>query len=465
MKAWMHVADSYFDRNYKNVIEKLFDKGIEFQRPDFEQPGSFGLIFFKQINSNLLRLIKKISDFGRVRILAVTPDGPYTQNPEIWKLIHSGVSDIIPWSSLSEVVNTITKKFERWQVVDELLESPVVKEKLIGRNALWLSVLSQVIEVARFTSSNILLLGESGTGKELIARLIHRIDPLRSEGQFTLLDCSTILSELSGSEFFGHERGAFTGAYSMRDGAFALANGGCLFLDEVGELSLPLQAQLLRVVEDGTFKRVGGNSWFQTDFRLICATNRDLVKAVVKGQFRQDLYHRIANWVFTLPPLSSRANDILMLARYFTSAVNGDSTPPVISQPVQDFLLKRKYPGNVRDLQQLVTRIMDLHVGVGPITPGEIPKDELSIDGASAEEWCNIQFECAIERALLSGVKLKEIGRAAEQIAVGIAIRREDGNLQRAAELLGVTPRAIQMRRAAERHQYRQIEAEGQSTM
>src|SRR6202023_58747 len=148
---------------------------------------------------------------------------------------------------------------------------------------------------------------------EVAANLIHRLNTRADKRDMVILDCSTIVSDLSGSEFFGHERGAFTGALTERQGAFALANGGTLFLDEIGELPLPLQAQLLRVVQERTYKRLGGNTWRRTDFRLVCATNRDLVELIRRGEFRADLYYRIASFVCKLPALRERLEDIIPL--------------------------------------------------------------------------------------------------------------------------------------------------------
>ena len=180
----------------------------------------------------------------------------------------------------------------------------------------------ELVEVGAFTNASVLIEGESGTGKELLAQLVHDLDLRRQKGDFVILDCAAITPELSGSEFFGHERGAFTGAVNARDGAFALANGGTLFLDEVGELPLTLQAQLLRVVQEHQFKRVGSNTWQRTEFRLVCATNRDLLAGVAEGRFRGDLYHRIAGWVCHVPPLRDRPEDILPLTTHFLSQLN-----------------------------------------------------------------------------------------------------------------------------------------------
>ena len=267
-----------------------------------------------------------------------------------------------------------------------------------------------------------------------------------------IVDCTTIVPGLSGSEFFGHERGAFTGAAGARDGAFALANRGTLFLDEIGDLPLPLQAELLRVVQERTFKRVGGNTWRQTDFRLVCATNRNLLEQVGRGEFRGDLYYRIANGSCRLPSLGERSSDILPLARHFLSKSVGDGAVSAELDPlVRDLLLSREYPGNVRDLRQLVLRICHRHVGAGPITIGAVPEEERPREDEPAPGWQSGGFLEGIRRAVQLGVPLKDISRAATDGAVEIAVDEEGGNLQRAAQRLQVTDRTLQMRRAAQR--------------
>jgi transcriptional regulator with GAF, ATPase, and Fis domain len=145
-----------------------------------------------------------------------------------WQLLHAGASDVLTWSSGANLGEHIRARLERWRAVDDLVNSPPVQAKLVGASSLWRKVLRQIVEVARFTSASVLLIGESGTGKELIARLIHELDPHASTNELVILDCTTIVPELSGSEFFGHERGAFTGAVGARDGAFALAHRGAL---------------------------------------------------------------------------------------------------------------------------------------------------------------------------------------------------------------------------------------------
>jgi len=323
---------------------------------------------------------------------------------------------------------------------------------VIGKSPVWRAILRDIVECARFSDTPALILGESGTGKELIARLIHTLDTRTHKRDLVVLDCSTIMPELSGSEFFGHERGAFTGAVSQRDGACALAEGGTLFLDEIGELPLSLQAQLLRVVQEHTYKRVGGNTWHRTDFRLVCATNRDLLAQVHRGEFRADLYYRIASFVCKLPSLRERLDDVIPLAEYFLHQMYPNGEQPQLDAAVRTYLLRREYPGNVRDLRQVVSRLLSRYAGGGTITIGSVPPEERPAVEQEKAVWLDLDFEGVIRRAVLCSARLKEIGRAAEDIAIRIVTDQESGNLQRAARRLGVTDRTLQLRWANRRH-------------
>jgi len=344
----------------------------------------------------------------------------------------------------------VAARIERWQAVDAVVEAPVVRDNLIGRSPAWIAVLRYVVEVARFTNASVLVLGETGTGKELIARLIHTLDQRTRKGDLVVMDCSTVVPQLSGSEFFGHERGAFTDAVALREGCFSLANGGTLFLDEIGELPLGLQPELLRAVQERMYKRVGSNIWRKSEFRLVCASNRDLLHDVEQYAFRSDLYYRIASVVIRLPSLRERSDDVIPLAQTFLSQLHPERDAPELDEPVREYLLTREYPGNVRDLRQLMHRIAARHAGTGPITVGDIPPEERPLPDAEPIDWRDAAFENAIRRAVVRGVGLKDIGQAATDVAVEIAVRAE-GSLQRAAQQLGVTDRALQLRRAAKR--------------
>jgi transcriptional regulator with GAF, ATPase, and Fis domain len=417
---------------------------------DASAPSGDGIVCFSDIDQDLFEFLREASHNGGERVLAIAGSAAAVDGSEAWDLLRAGASDVFAWSSAPDLADRIKARFERWNAIDELVQSPRVREKLVGDSPAWRSVLRQIVEVAHFTAASVLLIGESGTGKELIARLIHELDPRAASRQLVVVDCTTIVSELSGSEFFGHERGAFTGAVAARDGAFATADGGMLFLDEVGELPMPLQAQLLRVVQERMYKRVGGNAWNHTEFRLVCATNRNLLAAIESGEFRRDLYHRVASWVFRVPALHQRREDILPLARHFLRSLRPDR-PLDFDAQVGEFLLDRPYPGNVRDLRQLVARMGSRHVGPGPLTLGDIPDDERPAAGQAHPDWRNAAFEEPIRCALSVGAGLREISQAAADIAIRIAVEAESGNLQNAARRLGVTDRALQMRRAARR--------------
>jgi transcriptional regulator with GAF, ATPase, and Fis domain len=384
---------------------------------------------------------------GHARVLALATDPELLAGPTPFRMLRSGASDVMCWDASAHVCERIAARLKRWQQIDVLVKSELVQSNAIGQSRMWWACLRRSVEIALYAQGPLLLTGESGTGKELIARLVHSLDPRPNKGNFVVLDCTTVVPTLSGSEFFGHERGAFTGAANAREGAFAIADKGTLFLDEVGELPLPLQAQLLRVVQEKTYKRVGGNTWQQTDFRLICATNRDLEAEIRAGGFRGDFFHRIAHSRCQLPALREREDDVLLLGKYFLTECRPDIDTPEFDAAVACFLTQRAYTGNVRELRHLVGRISERHVGNGRITVGDLPPEDLP-DIEPIFEWPDSALEAVVSRALSLGVGLKELSRATSEAAIRLALSAEGGNLQRAAKLLKVTDRALQMRRA-----------------
>jgi transcriptional regulator with GAF, ATPase, and Fis domain len=408
-----------------------------------------GIVFFDAVSPALIDFLRRVSRSGLVRVLAIAESAAVLHDSRgPWALLRAGAADVFAWDHWRDPVHEVVTRLERWAEVDALVASPLVRRNLLGESPSWIAALRDIIEVARFTDAGMLVTGESGTGKELVARLIHSLDRRRERRELVVLDCTTVVAELAGSEFFGHERGAFTGASGPREGAFALADRGTLFLDEIGELRPHLQAQLLRVIQEGTYKRVGGNVWHRTSFRLVCATHRDLPDEVARGAFRADLYYRIASVTCRLPPLRDRPDDIVPLFLHFIAHARPDEGPPELDDAVRMHLVRRAYPGNVRDLEQLAARVACRHVGSGPITAGDLPEDEWPADEEMEEEWRDGAFDTAIRRALACGVGLKDIGRLASESAIRIAVGDEDGNLQRAAHKLGVTDRALQLRKA-----------------
>ncbi|MGH3871435.1 MAG: sigma 54-interacting transcriptional regulator [Pseudonocardiaceae bacterium] len=387
---------------------------------------------------------------GSGRVLVVVGDSGHTDGL-VWRLLSGGASDVLCWSSTDDPGAAVLARLRRWNDVDAVVDSALVRRQLIGRSSIWTAALRRVVEVARFTGAALLVTGESGTGKELVARLFHHLDQRTGKGDLIVVDCTTIVPTLSGSEFFGHERGAFTGAMTTRDGAFAAADKGTLFLDEVGELPIGLQPELLRVVQEGSYKRVGGDTWRSTDFRLVCATNRDLRAEVAAGRFRLDLYHRLAANIVALPPLRERRGDLMPLFRHFFAEATGTAElrldPSVVA-----LLEQRDYPGNVRDLRQLALRIAARHVEPGPVTPGDVPDEERPTDGTlAAQGRVDGLLEDAVQTALYAGCSYRQIRDAATDTAVRLAIRLAGNDLQEAARRLGVTDRMVQKWRATGR--------------
>lgn len=437
----------------------LSSTGIELTSLENSNAEAYAVIGFAQIESGLIALLHSFRRRAYPRVLALAANGSSLENGGTWRLLHAGAADVAQWNGES-TAQQILDKVERCHILEQATSEALQKEPVAGESSAWRNLVRRVVEAGRFSRTPVLLTGDSGTGKEHLARLVHAVlpeeDALREGGRredakradLVTVDCTTIVPDLSGSELFGHEKGAFTGAHSVRDGAFALANDGTLFLDEVGELSLPLQAQLLRAIQEKTYKRVGGNVWLRTNFRLVCATNRDLDDLVRRGQFRLDLYHRIAGWVFRTLRLEERREDILPLANYFLSTIFLREQPD-IDNAVCEYLLNRAYPGNIRELRQLMERIAHRHAGQGPITVGDIPEEDRPSDNHVERAWPDERLERTIADAIALGASLREISSATTAAAIRIAVQSERGNLQRAAKRLGVTDRALQMRRAA----------------
>src|SRR5215468_679021 len=295
--VWHHFMSHGEAMPEKPILDALSRAGVRSYAADPSEPSGQGVLFFDQITHRLCQFLREASRRGLERIIAVALSHSALADRGTWRLLQAGASDVFAWDHSTDPAQEVAARFERWEQVDEIVRSPLVKKNLAGQTPAWIRALRQVVEVARFTDASVLIMGESGTGKELVARLIHTLDSRADKRELVVLDCTTVVPELSGSEFFGHERGAFTHAVTARDGAFALAENGTLFLDEVGELPLTLQAELLRMVQERTYKRVGGNSWKKVDFRLVCATNRNLQEEKERGVFRLDFYHRIASWI------------------------------------------------------------------------------------------------------------------------------------------------------------------------
>ena len=249
-------------------------------------------------------------------------------------------------------------------------------EDLVGQSGAMAKIYEVIAHVAR-TTVTVLVTGASGTGKELIARAVHRHGP-RRERPFVAVNCAAIPAELLESELFGHERGAFTGAYARKPGKFELAHGGTLFLDEVGALRMDLQAKLLRALQEREIERVGGTHGVKVDVRIVAATNLDLRRVVAEGGFREDLFYRLNVVTIHIPPLRERRSDIPLLVRHFLAKYSREFGKPVrgLTKPALATLERYDWPGNVRELENVIERAVALTDG-GVIAPRDLPLDLL----------------------------------------------------------------------------------------
>ncbi|MFC1718670.1 sigma-54-dependent transcriptional regulator [Candidatus Poribacteria bacterium] len=288
-------------------------------------------------------------------------------------------------------------------------------------------VLAMVDRVAS-TDSTLLIYGETGTGKDLVARTIHR-NSLRANEPFVIIDCATLNENLLESELFGHEKGAYTGADSLKHGLFEVADGGTAFMNEIGEISPSIQAKLLRVLEENAFRRVGGNETITVDVRIIAATNKDLRQLTNEGKFRQDLFYRLGAFSISIPPLRERRRDIPLLSQHFAENSNvGIGMSKSISSEAMEILVNYDWPGNVRELEHVIERAIILSES------NVIPPEHLPLDIQTAYD-----FHPGPEGRFPS---LKEI----EDRYIARIIQHVRGHRGRAAKILGISERNLYRR-------------------
>ncbi|HOX28950.1 MAG TPA: sigma-54 dependent transcriptional regulator, partial [bacterium] len=301
---------------------------------------------------------------------------------------------------------------------------------MIGRSSAMRQVYERIEAVAK-SESTVLIIGETGTGKDLVAHDIHK-QSSRKDRPFVKLDCAALPETLLESELFGHEKGAFTGASKSLTGRFEQANGGLLFLDEIGNMSLATQAKLLNVIQDREFTRIGGDHKISVDIRLLCATNTDLERAVAKGEFREDLYYRLNVVPIRVPPLRERRDDIPILASHFLNRfqTSNNRGPMTISRDALDLLYSFNWPGNVRELENVVERLVILSKG-NEITVSNLPSRILNI------EKKNVPFSPHIE--MKSDETLREAVESFEAQLIHDTLDEMNGSRDKTASKLGIS--------------------------
>ena len=344
------------------------------------------------------------------------------------------VARAIRHMELQHEVEVLRQQRFRDRSLEDLTESEEgLKPQLIGNSPAWIEVFKNIGRVAA-TDVGVLLLGESGTGKEVVARAIHQ-NSARSRRTFLILNCAALPPELLESELFGHERGAFTGAIAQKRGKFEAADGGTIFLDEIGELPLSLQPKLLRVLQEHTFERVGGTDSIHTDVRVIAATNRPLEDDVEQNTFRADLFYRLNAFTVRLPPLRERPSDILPLAEYFLARYTQRNQVASTGLAGDAGMVLRNYsfPGNVRELEHLIERAA-VKAGGRAITAEQI-KEELSKEKSAAPGVFDAQAALAMP--------FHEAVASWEHHLIEQALRASQGNKADAARRLGIHRRLL----------------------
>lgn len=318
-------------------------------------------------------------------------------------------------------------------------------DRIVGRSRAMQEIYKMIGQVAG-RDVPVLIRGESGSGKELVARALWQ-HSRRGAKQFLAVNCAALTETLLESELFGHERGAFTGAEARKLGKFEQADGGTLYLDEIGDMSISTQAKILRVLQDGTFQRVGGHEPLRVDVRILAATHQDLEKLIRETRFREDLYYRLRVMEITLPSLRQRREDIPELVRYFLArhrdALNSSAVE--VSAKAMDLLTAQDWPGNVRQLENVIRRALVLCIGPS-ITHEvlELGKPNLPAKTEPLAKDIQEDLEAVVERLLSSGKEylIEEL----ERLLIGRALERMNGNQVRTARLLGITRNTLRSR-------------------
>ncbi len=400
---------------------------IDIVLTDFQMPGWDGL--------TVLREMKNLNP--EIDVVVMTAFGTIESAVQIMK---AGAFDYlikpIDLDELETILNRIKERkhlLSENKFLKEQLQDKFRFESMITQSAIMENVLSTAGRVAS-SKASVLIRGESGTGKELIAKAIHFASP-RKEKQFITVNVASLSENLLESELFGHEKGSFTGAISQRIGRFEEANGGTIFIDEVGEIPLPIQVKLLRTIQFGEFQRIGSNQTEKTDVRILAATHRNLEEMMKNGLFREDLFYRLNVVTVQLPALRQRKEDIPILVDHFIKRFAGDLGKDVtgISREALDQLIKYNFPGNIRELENVIQRAVVL-ARENLITTSDLPL--LSELKENDKKYDPLNLDDNYDS------KMKEF----ELAMINEALKRTNGNKSAAARIRGIRERHLRSR-------------------
>jgi two-component system response regulator PilR (NtrC family) len=391
---------------------------------------------------DVLRAAKK-NDADVVSIMI----SAYASTESAVEAMNEGAYDYVPKPfNTDELMDTIVKALDlrtiehEKKILDDELKKNLHFGMIVGNSPAMVHIYKLIQQVAK-TKTNVLITGESGTGKELIAWAIHQ-ESDRSEQPFQIINCGGIPETLMESELFGHKKGAFTGATQDKKGLFENAHKGTVFLDEIGELSLPIQVKLLRAVQDKVFKPVGGNQDIAVDIRIIAATNKNLEKEVINGNFREDLFYRLNVIEIKVPPLRERKADMRALAQHFLEKYSREMGKEIskFSSYALDLLNKYDFPGNIRELENLLERSVALS------TTNIILPDSLALS-LHKRRWIEGFKDRRFDLdEVARGVALDSILEEIESAYLKKALDCSKGNKNKAADLLGISFRSMRYR-------------------
>jgi DNA-binding NtrC family response regulator len=404
------------------------EKALEISQGQYYE---VALLDLKMPGMSGLELLKKLKELNsEVQVIMMTAYGTVETAVEAMK--HGAYHYVSKPINLDELKLNIKKALEKYHLLQENkylkeeLEGRFQDLQIIGSSRGMKEVLSTVSRVAK-TKSTVLIRGESGTGKEMVARAIHALSD-RADKRFVAVSCAALPETLFEAELFGHEKGAFTGAVKRKEGRFELADGGTIFLDEVGDIPLETQVKLLRVLESQEFERVGGKETLKVDVRIISATNQDLEKKIKEKSFREDLYYRLNVISLFIPPLRERKEDILILVDHFIRKANQKCGRKVkgITPEVKDIILSYDWPGNVRELENVIER------GVVLSRTDVIDKNDLPYFGLVKSPEVHSS----------SDLSLKEM----EKNHIMATLLKTDWNLNKTAEILGIHRNTLRLK-------------------
>jgi DNA-binding NtrC family response regulator len=416
-------------RGYDVRLEAASDPALRFMGrapvdvvlTDLRMPGGSGLELVREVRAR----------FGAIPVVVLTGHGTVASAVECMK---AGASDYILKPVDPDVLEVAVEKALAGGALRREVEylrtaGEGAAEPPVGESPAWRRVVAKVHAAAR-TDATVLLLGESGTGKEVLARMIHALSP-RASGPYIRVNCAAVPTEMWESEFFGHRRGAFTGAAADRDGRFRLADHGTLFMDEVGSMAASAQGKILRVLQDGEFDRLGDEQPTHVDVRVVAATNSDLDADVAAGRFRQDLFYRLNVIRIEVPPLRERGDDVRLMVEHFTRRISarlGRPAPAIVPRLLEE-LAAYPWPGNVRELRNVLERALILYPG-DTLSEVDLPAASRPAHESGAP-------------ATAGDLNLRAALASREREVLVEALRRSQGVRREAARLLGIDQRNL----------------------